>query len=103
MRKKRFLKMALATVMTLTMTCSLFGTVTAKAAEINFASEEDTSIGMEGSDIKYQEAVQISELESAGSSTPCKMTGNVDVDESESETFPMVMSDSTVMAGTVSD
>lgn len=101
MRKKKFLAIALATVMTLA--CSGLGVTTVNAAEIYGATEENTMIGTEVTDIKYQEAVQISELNSVDSSTPCKIMGSIDVNESEVETFPMTMSDSTVVAGTVSD
>lgn len=91
-------------VMTTVMTCSLSGITSVNEVEINVAPEEDTTVVTENVDIKYQEAVQISELESVDTTnTPCKITGSIDVDESEVEMFPMAMSDSTVVAGTVSD
>lgn len=106
--KKRILAAALAVTMVLGITFSQPGVIAMAAANENVPV--DVSLFEEGiepqeeasTDIKYQEPVEITEFEQLDGGI-VKLVENVVVDPEVVQEIPMTYSDSTVIAGSVSD
>lgn len=109
MTKKKVFKKLMATAMVFAMTFSLSNGLLVEAAEKNPIVEAAEQAGVEAQsedgieDAKYQEPVLITEFGEIENGTSLRRTGRVQFDESEVETMVMPLSDSSVIAGTVSD
>ena len=94
MIKRKFVTRLLSTAMALAMVVTLSNGMTVMAAENNDNGDLE---------IKYQEPVEITEFSDVESTEQLKVEGNIDINQNDVLSFPMVMSESTVVAGTVSD
>lgn len=109
MKQKKLFKTVIATAMALAMTVSLSNGMTVMAAEMNpnvdvVSQEETTKLNeITVPEISYQNPVRIIEFEEGDSNEINRKTGQIQFDESEVETMVVPMSDTTVVAGTVSD
>lgn len=100
MRKNKLMAAVVATTLALSMTFSLANGVDVKAAEMtedSLAIAEDTNVENEAVDIQYQEPVEISELEIAGSNALSKLSDSI------AEDIVVAQADTTVIVGTVTD
>lgn len=91
--KKKLMRGILSLIVATTMFCSTMVTTNVYAAEEETESEE----------ARYQEPVEITEFGQNDNSIERRRTGSFDVVEEDVSDFPMVMSASSVVAGTVSD
>lgn len=94
MVKRKFVTRLLSTAMALAMVVTLSNGMTVMAAENNAG---------DSSEIKYQEPVEITEFSDVESTEQLKVEGSIDINQEDVLSFPMTMSTSTVVAGTVSD
>nr|WP_302599111.1 hypothetical protein [uncultured Cellulosilyticum sp.] len=84
----------LATMMVILMLFSTSGSMTVKAVEVP---------KIEMVEIENQESVEVSDLETASNDDECRLNEQIKIEELEVESFPMTMSESTVLAGTISE
>ena len=99
MEERKIRKNLLALIMVVTILGSLVDSVNVFAAETDTTTSSDSN----DFDVRYQEPVQITEFEQAGEKIASRRTGNIEINPEAVECLPMIMSETTVLCGSVTD